>query len=536
MPKVTVRPVKQEPNYKRLAVTGAGGKASVAVSDQSDATYIRRSVNGAPMARFLLAAPAIPADNDIATVVPGARLRQPTSNPPKLVSLAMSVPGTGKPKNKLLPIVNGPSVRAGSGTSAYDFETPAAQGRMAGPRGPWADWLTRLAVRVNDGHKASDSNRAYIYEVFADVYYAARPTVALATDPASPVTTTSYPELGATFSALVESWQDNEGEPARTEVAYELRVFSQAQYEAAGFDPDLSTPLWETQGLTAPLDYIDGVTLSSEEAAETPDVPLPNGAYRVYARGRRYFEAAQFAAWTYLALMVNVEPCPAPTLTATLDDANQRVVLEVTPNAKAGATDPLTTIERSADAGATWEPVRGATSLAGTFATKATLYDYEAPRGVALSYRAATEATISDQQLVSAYATADVAGTLSCSDWNLKCPLDPSLNLLDANVNADPEWTKEEEAATFRPVGRTYPVIVSMALGGADGSLTVSTNTAAGWAALEALRDYAGTLLLESPYGWARYVRILSRSWTETGAAEAARRRATFSFLEVEAP
>ena len=194
------------------------------------------------------------------------------------------------------------------------------------------------------------------------------------------------------------------------------------------------------------------------------------------------------------------------------------------------------TLARSADAGATWEPVRGATSLAGTFATKATLYDYEAPRGVALTYRAATEATISDQQLVSDYATAAVVGTLSCSDWNLKCPLDPSLNLLDANVNADPEWTKEEEAATFRPVGRTYPVVVSMALGGADGSLTVSTNTDAAWTALEALRDYAGTLLLESPYGWARYVRILSRSWAEMGAPEAARRRVTFSFLEVEAP
>ena len=135
MPKVTVRPTKQQPLYKRIAQVGSTG-AAAAVADQSDATYIRRSVNGAPMARFLLAAPAIPAGNDIATVVPGARLRQPTSNPPKLVSLAMSVPGTGKPKNKLLPIVNGPSVRAGSGTSPYTFGTPAAQGCMAGPRGP----------------------------------------------------------------------------------------------------------------------------------------------------------------------------------------------------------------------------------------------------------------------------------------------------------------------------------------------------------------------------------------------------------------
>ena len=536
MPKVTVRPNKQDPNYKRIAVTGAGGNAATAVSDGSDGTYIRRKVDGAPTARFRLAAPLVPAGHDIATIVPGARLRQPTSRPPKLVTLAMSVPGTGKPKNKIAPTVNGPAVRAGSGTSAYTFETPAAQGRTAGPTGPWDTLLGKLAVRVNDGHKGSDSNRAYIYDLFADLYCAARPTVALSTTPATPISGTSYPEINATFSALVEAWQDNGGAPARTEVAYELKLFAAAQYLAGGFNPESSAAVWSTQGLTAPLDYMDGATPSSEQVDETPDVALPNGTYRIYGRGRRNFDAAQFGAWTYITIALNVAPCPAPLLTATLDDAHQRIVLVATPQAAAGADSPLTTIERSEDGGATWEPVRGAAPAAGAFGVAMTACDYEAARETALQYRACTEASFNDVQLVSDYRTAAVTGSLSRANWNLKCPLDPALNMLDVLIDKDPDWTQNEDAATFRPVGRKYPVVVSMSVGGADGSLTISCHTAVEWAAVEELRDYPGALLLESPYGWSRYIRILSRSWTETGAPEAARRRVACSFLEVGAP
>ena len=102
MPKVTVRPTKQQPLYKRIARVGSTG-AAAAVADQSDATYIRRSVNGAPMARFLLAAPAIPADNDIATVVPGARLRQPTSNPRRRCSASARPRASSPPSARTSP-------------------------------------------------------------------------------------------------------------------------------------------------------------------------------------------------------------------------------------------------------------------------------------------------------------------------------------------------------------------------------------------------------------------------------------------------
>jgi hypothetical protein len=535
VPKATIKPTATLPDYKRVDRTGGSTQFGV-LSDSNDATYIRRKADKAPLARYVLATPTIPAGSDIATIVPGARLKQPTSVAPKMVTLAMSVPGTGKPVNKIAPTLNGPTVRAGSGTVAYTYATPAGAGKTAGPSGPWADVLSKLAIRVNDGHKASDANRATIYELYADVYYAARPTASLAISPASPVTTTSYPEITATLAALIEDWQDNSGAPARTELAYELKVFTDAQYGAGGFNPATSPCVWSTQGLTAPLDYTDGSTPSTEDVAETPDVALPNGAYRAYARGRRNFDAAQFGDWAYLAFTQAVTPTPSPTLTAAKDDATQRVTIVATPNSGAGASAPTLTIERSDDGGATWEPVRGATREPCTFGVDVTTYDYEAKRAVAVSYRANVESLFSSLLLVSNWATAAVTGTIACGDWNLKCPLDPSLNMLDVAVNADPEWTQDEEAATFRPVGRKFPVVVSMSMGGADGSLTISARTDAEWADVEALRDYQGTLLLESPYGWSRYIRILSRGWTETGAASAARRRLSCSYLEVEGP
>ena len=204
--------------------------------------------------------------------------------------------------------------------------------------------------------------------------------------------------------------------------------------------------------------------------------------------------------------------------------------------AAVGAAAPLLTVQRSEDEGGTWQTLRGLDKAPCAFAEPLTVHDREAARGVALRYRACVEASFDDAQLVSDWRTAAVEAALSVSGWNLKCPLEPERDWLGARIVADPEWTQEEDAGTFRPIGRRLPVVVSMALGGADGSLVISVATEAEWEAAQRLRDYAGTLYLESPYGWARYVRILSRSWVETGAPDGARRRLTCSFLEVEAP
>ena len=153
-----------------------------------------------------------------------------------------------------------------------------------------------------------------------------------------------------------------------------------------------------------------------------------------------------------------------------------------------------------------------------------------------MTYRASIEASFDGLQLVSDWAEDAPNGVLPVIGWNVKVPLDPTMNLLGARVNADPEWSQEEDSATFRPIGRKFPVVVSMALGGADGSMAISTRSSSDWPAVEALRNYAGTLLLESPYGWSRYIRIDSRSWTETGDPSAPRRRVEVAFLEVDRP
>ena len=261
VPKVTVRPTKQDPNYKRIAVTGAGGNATTAVSDQSDATYVRRKVDGAPTARFRLATPAVPAGHDIATIVPGARLRQPTSRPPKLVTLAMSVPGTGKPKNKITPTVNGPAVRAGSGTAAYTFATPAAAGRAwRGPtRAVERTGSGSSRVRVNDGHKAERRQPClHLRPVRRRVLR--RPADRRARDDAGDadqrhvVPGDQRHVLGARRGL---AGQRRRAGPHRG------RLRAQAVQLARSTSPAASTrrrraAVWSTQGLTAPLDYGDG--------------------------------------------------------------------------------------------------------------------------------------------------------------------------------------------------------------------------------------------------------------------------------------
>ena len=276
MPTSRIRPIRSSPDYKRAAKTGGVNEAG-ALSDQSDGSYVRRKAEGAPLGRYLLGVPYVPSTADIATIVPGARLRQPTSRPPKHVTLAMSVPGKGKPKNHRPPTVTGNVVRAGSGTSAYTFAAPPSHGAVSGPTGPWSGLLSVLAIRVNDGHKHDDEGRAYLYDLFADCYYAERPSAALAVGPESPVTTTSYPSLTVSLTALIESWQDGSGPACRAEVAYELRVFNAAQHAVAGFDPATSPCTWSSQGLTAPLDYGDGAAPSTEAETEVPDSALPNG-------------------------------------------------------------------------------------------------------------------------------------------------------------------------------------------------------------------------------------------------------------------
>jgi hypothetical protein len=540
MPKTTVAPITWD-NARHSRFASTGGTGGAIMHDGLDTTYIRRMSAGSPGIYYHLADPSVPAGSDVATIVPCARVKQPTGTAPKILSLNLYGFKAGGI------YCAGPKVGfPGVFSSPANVAAAASAGAALAPIG--TGWVAAaaaglLGIAVDDGHAYTDSNRDYIYELSADVYYAARPTASVTTTPSSPISTTSFPVFNVSVSALIEAWQDNVGAATMTDCAWELKVFTAAQVAAGGFDAAVTVPYWSAVG-TAPLDYIDGSTPSTAAPSVACDSVLANGSYYAYVRATRAFAGALAGAWTSLAVTVAITLPTAPTISAAADGANQRVAVTVTPNASSGATGPLVSLQRTSDGGATWQAVHGATSVPGTFGTPIAFYDYTAPRGVALTYRVQVTATVSSQQLATVWASAAVAGTLAGAGWNLKVPDAPAMNMLGALIAKDPEFTQTEEVVEFNVVGRTYPVVVSMALNGIDGAFDMQTRTEAEWTLLQALMAYRGALFLESPFGWGRWIRIMvpgggrsaARKWAETGPAGDARRRVHLDCREVGEP
>lgn len=134
------------------------------------------------------------------------------------------------------------------------------------------------------------------------------PTVTLIGPPAT-VTTTSRPAAEWTFS-------DPEGDAQRS---YHVRLFTPAQYNDPGFDPN-------DTGLFPPVvDSTD--TLSSGARSWTPGADLTNGAtYRYYVRVSSA-GGDMYSGWSFTTFTMSLDTPAAPTLTATADNANGRVIL-----------------------------------------------------------------------------------------------------------------------------------------------------------------------------------------------------------------
>lgn len=214
-----------------------------------------------------------------------------------------------------------------------------------------------------------------------------------------------------------------------------------------------------------------------------------------------------------------------------------------------GTTSYEMVVERSADAGLTWDTVRpnvtattgpyGGTVVDSTTQT-AVVYDYEAPRGVSLLYRATERATYATFTLPSQASANAPVTTVNDGSWWMKAPLDPTLNMGGPGVlrvvKGSLSFSVEEDLGTFRPLGRRLAVVVSGDLGGEDGTLQLTSLGAAEWADLFALLTHQEPLLLQDPDGSQKYVRINdSREW-KRDAGTVARRVVNVPYVEVDAP
>lgn len=196
-------------------------------------------------------------------------------------------------------------------------------------------------------------------------------------------------------------------------------------------------------------------------------------------------------------------------------------------------------VERSADGGVTWKAVRGASAVdLADPAQTATVYDYEAPTGVPVTYRAKTTATEQGTTVASDW-SASAALTPTVTSWWLKDVVDPTRNIVVRINSSTFETRRSERQGVFAPLGRTKAVVISDVIAGESGSLELSFIDDAAFNAFEKIRSGQRALLLQSPYGHSLYVRLGAERRASVllgGDRRTPKRVVSVDFVEVTAP
>ena len=165
---------------------------------------------------------------------------------------------------------------------------------------------------------------------------------AVATNPATPITTTNQPNITGTYT-------DADGESSEW---FNIKIFTEAVYSAGGFNPDTATPTW--QG-TISQTVASGANFSIQVGT-----PLSaNVNYKAWVRASEVGAGQRWSAWASSAVAFVIQTAPGiitdppakPLITATADQNNQRVILDVL-----GRDNILTRNQASIDTGVIgWE-------------------------------------------------------------------------------------------------------------------------------------------------------------------------------------
>lgn len=191
-------------------------------------------------------------------------------------------------------------------------------------------------------------------------------------------------------------------------------------------------------------------------------------------------------------------------------------------------------IERSVDDGVSWSVT--STIDANVPSQQAQGDDYAAERGVTNLYRAKVIGYAGEDAVAGPYASAAAAFAANDGAWWLKAPGSPSLNVGDARVlgGSPVQQTREANVGVFRPLGRSSAVVVAGDVFGYDGTYDVLAVGDAEWAAIEALLlDYTGDIVVQSPFGDTRTVRVVSRSVSVDGTPALPRRVVSVGYVQV---
>lgn len=495
----TVRPSGVTSGASAFTVTGAAN-AYAATSDNSDASYIRKTGTGNAAIIFGFGGTTLGASQRVRQVRLRARIQAPTSSGKLNLQLGSRIGGVNYFH------------------SAYAVRGAVATGEVVGqwystaPDG--SEWtqsaISALRAQVTEYRDTTD--RSYVYELYIDVDIANQATVTVSA-PTGTITATAKPDV--TWSVT-----DPDGDAASY---YQVKVFDSATYGAAGFDPSTASATW------------DSTQVPSGDVSTTVGTYLSNGAYRAYVRsGKSINGVAFFSGWAYSSFTISLSPPTVPTLATSYDSAQNRVLLTATGAAPTGFASQAYDFEKSTDSGVTWSSVRFGLALAPNASYVASIYDNEPTRGLTMRYRVRSVGTSGTNVQASAWSASSTVAVASAVSWILKT-LEPAPQVAtDVRIIGPNSWDRVEQLGTFRPLGRSYPIVTASALGGRDGTLEIITIGAAEYASVSALLNYQGTLFVQSPFGDDFYLRITSRSVVRDGGADNPRNRFSCGYVEVQ--
>lgn len=335
--------------------------------------------------------------------------------------------------------------------------------------------------------------------------------------PAVTAVTTDRPTITWTFS-------DADGYVQSSAV---VKVFSSAQYSAAGFSASTSTPLWSG-------------TVNGTAATITPSTAIVTNGL-VYKPFLQVFKdilptsipSASFASATALSTATFTAP-NGPTVTTTWSSALSRVQIQAV-----GSASPyrIVIFRGTSLTDANYTLLKDSRASDGT----STAYDYFVPRGTPVVYGAWVN-TGTVTPYLSSTATLSTVTTGSATAWELRSVDDPATYYNLAVPVTGINFDIYEGQTVFRPLGSSYPVVASGDLGGDDGTVTITTTNQTTWDNIKAMLELQSDLYLVAPFvdsnNLARrwFIRVTGRSWAESGVPSAQVRTAQVSFVEVQPP
>lgn len=437
-----------------------GGADHAILADESDATYMQSAAPGQSVS-VTFDDPTLPAGAAVASV--RARFRQSHSDPGYTYWYV--------------------TLREGDGTIRQNQYFPAT-GTITTMSGAAVSYAPP-ATGVNDLQMivlTTVGATGRVYEAYIDVTYAEKPEVTV-TAPAGTVTGTNMPQIAWTTVL------DSDGGP---QTHYEVKVFTDAQYGAGGFDPGASTPFASgSAGGT-------GVDAAAALSVTLPTV-LPDDTYRAYVRVAQTVAGSQhWSDWEYSGFVIDVLTPDAPSVVLTPEASAGRVKVAVD-DAGAVSTDRYE-LERSDDGGVSWVPVRtvdGDTGvLEGTGAQ--VVYDYEAPNGVEVTYRVRSLHDYSG--VFAAGPWSEASTTWVSAAWWIKHPHDPSLNMvLAGKMFSYADVARPARRGVFQPLGSASAVVVSDTRAPEQGTVVVQLDDREDVETLNVLLDTLDPLLLQGP-------------------------------------